>query len=332
MSFYKNLKLDYTDYSEQISKDDDKIILYSIETPEDSLDFLTSQDIQGIYVNKGRFKLNDLILFENEKFCSKVKYLVIYSSRKYHVTSEIEKLTQLKELILEGNISQIHENIGNLLNLEVLTLNYCYDLHIIPFEIYQLPKLKELTINSLGYYENFSPKISNLKNLQKLTLLDHSPYISEQIAELENLTTLITDTYHPNIYINKNITSLSVRIRETKERLSNINNLENLVELQIDIDKREYFHENFLKLSNLKYLSISNYEDSEFIEMEILENIELLIFSYCKGITAMPSFVYKLHKLKFLGLFNLPNIELNEEDINKLKDIQNVEIYECPKL
>lgn len=261
-----------------------------------------------------------LIDFDNEGLCSKIEYLTIGGFVGF-VSDNIGRLINLKYLHL-NEVSSISPLIGTLAKLEELVLENCHQLELIPFEIYEIRSLKKLTINRLGYYENFSPRINKLINLEYLTLKDHFPFIADEITQLPKLKCVDIERSQPCIYDIPNLEALHIRVLHSSS-LKGINKLSSLKELWLDA--REISDE-IASIKALKYLIIYNFQEAAIPDLSQLSNVEVLVFHGCSNLTCIPDFVYRLPALKYLGLRFLNNVRTIPVEINSIPHLQYLEI------
>jgi len=246
----------------------------------------------------------------------------------------LEKLTNLKELYLNGNkISEI-KGLEKLTKLEVLDLsenqiteikglNSLKDLTFLDLyknlitEIKGLDKLanlKDLHIGQCGIYNMKS--LDNLKNLETLDI--EGTKITE-IKNLENLSNLQTLFLSSNqISFIKGLGSLT-KLRQLElnnNKISKIEGLDNLKNLEfLELFNNQISEINGLdELENLKQLTLEQNKITEIINLEKCKNLESLWLDHNK--------IKEIENLK--NSTNLENLGLSENNINEIKGLENL--------
>ena len=107
-----------------------------------------------------------------------------------YLPPEIGRLSYLVQLDLDGNsFPNVPAEIGNLSRLEVLRLGGNRELKMIPQEVFNLPRLTDLTLP--GFETDASSKIGDLRSLEILGFLIGSlKTLPEEIVNCTNLTEL----------------------------------------------------------------------------------------------------------------------------------------------
>ncbi len=83
---------------------------------------------------------------------------------------EIFELVNLKQLNLgQSNVEQLPKEIGNLINLEALSMDLRNLRNTLPRELFELPNLKFLDL-SMSYIENLPTYINSMKKIKELYL------------------------------------------------------------------------------------------------------------------------------------------------------------------
>lgn len=235
---------------------------------------------------------------------------------------DIEKLTTLKSLTLNGKISEIPKAIFNLSSLQELIL---YDTQIatVPSEIKKLKSLKKFAINQLP----FTPEDSFIKlNLEEAF---------ENLSQCENLKELNLN-YNGIKQIPEKINllkQLEVFLAQDNLLVSYpkaIHNLTKLKELNFGVNHLKEIPTGIGQLSQLKTLKLnSNWQQNFdvknlFDEIDQLTVLEILDLHSCQSIKEIPETISSLTKLKKLDLDNnlitkLPKSILNMTHLNVLR-------------
>ena len=110
---------------------------------------------------------------------------------------EIGNLVELEQLSLYEmyELKELPIEFAQLTNLEILEINCC-GFEKIPEPVFELANLKELIIKNSGCYESLisiSPKIEQLEKLEKLEILGNKKlnYLPKEIGQLQQLKELI---------------------------------------------------------------------------------------------------------------------------------------------
>lgn len=213
----------------------------------------------------------------------------------------IELLVNLNTLEIDHNkIESLPKNIGNLQKLELLTFSYN--------NVKELNPLISLTnLKSLAFTNNQVEDISPLKNMTKMTIINFSQNNVKDISAIENLSEL---------------ESLGV----------DTNKIERLPDFHL-LGKLQYIYLSFNNISDLPNmkgldsldemkLAYNNLSDEEFVKLDELEHVEVLIVGGNKKITKVP--VMK-------NLKSLKELYLNYNSITDLSGFADNESFPALK-
>ena len=261
---------------------------------------------------------------------------------------DIETTTSL--FLYDNNLTSLPRGIGNLKNLENVTLNK-NNLTSLPREIGNLEKLKDLYLYS-NKLNHLPREIGNLKNLETLSLDNNSlSSLPKNISNLTNLTILRLNNNRLN-FLPKNILKLKKLIQLylnsnhltcLPPEIGNLTNLEildlsnnnltflpptmgNLKKLEIlDLSNNSLtsLSENIINLTNLTILRLNNNRlNSLPPTIEKLSNLTDLNLSG-NQLTTLPPTIDKLSNLEKLNLSGnqLTTLSTTMEDLTKLKEL-----------
>ncbi len=274
-----------------------------------------------------------------------------------------EKLLQLTELELaEEYFSELPKEIGNLTNLESISIHSCPNLTTLPKEIGNLYNLKELNLSDT-IISKIPKEITQLKNLTSLDFGGSFTQLPKEIGNLSNLESLSISsnklsTLPKEIGNFTNLESLTIyscnKLTTLPKEIGNFTNLEyfyifscyNLITLPKEIG-------NF---SNLESLTVSSCDNLTTLPKEIgnFTNLESLTIYSCRNFTNLPIEIYNLNNLKELKLsktkmnilpieiFKLNNLkELNlslnkftqlPKEIGNLNNLESLSLHSCKNL
>lgn len=255
------------------------------------------------------------VIFKGRKYFPKDHKLDL-SKLKISKISEIEnlnKLSNLKILVLTFNNIEKIESIDNLSDLEELYLNEnCIE------EIENLNSLNNLKILDLG--GNFISKIQDLDNLIHLKKLELGGNRISKIEGLKNLKSLEELTLDINFEISEvngldtliNLQVLSIEANQ----ITKISGLENLINLQkLDLSNNQITKiEKVDNLINLNSLNLFANQISKIENLNKLSNLEVLDLSHNQI-----SDIEGLDKL-----IKLRNLYLNENKISEIKGLDQL--------
>ncbi len=189
---------------------------------------------------------------------TKLEYLDLDQNYTIEDISPINKLINLKTLILFSNPIKDISGLSNLINLKELDLNLTPISDITP-----LTNLVNLEILSLGgTLSNLSISLEPLRNLTKLkqlTLYDHS---ITDITSLQNLTDLI--------YLALSYNNLT--------KISAVSNMKKLIRLEVDQNNVNDIS-GIKNLVNLDYFSANNNQINDISELQYLPKIHMIALS-----------------------------------------------------
>jgi gamma-glutamylcyclotransferase (GGCT)/AIG2-like uncharacterized protein YtfP/Leucine-rich repeat (LRR) protein len=210
---------------------------------------------------------------------------------------EICQLTNLEELEIWGELTELPKEFTNLQNLKKLY----FDSKEFPLEICELANLEKLEIS--GKFTGLPKEFANLQNLKKLDIEFELKEIPLEICELSNLEEL--DIWGKFTKLPKEFSNLQnlkrLRICSKIEDTSVLAELPNLENLEIFPEREEVISISIKDLQNLKSLEIANFEE---VEISNLPNLRILDFN--------------LKKFKFSNLPNLEEVtKLPPKEFNK---------------
>ena len=210
---------------------------------------------------------------------SKTTKLDLYSSSIYSLESNIGQLVNLEKLYLNyNNLTTLPESIGNLEKLKLLDIP-SNQLTFLPITIGQMINLETLNLggnqltslpNSIGDLEKL--KILNLEN-NKILLLPDS------ITKLENLITLFIN-YNKLISIPEsignlvNLEELDLSYNQLREIPNSIGKLKKIKILNLSDNKLISIPESIDNMTDLHYINVSNNKLTTIPIMPRLVNIK----------------------------------------------------------
>lgn len=219
-------------------------------------------------------------------------------------------LIQLKELVIDGNIRELPNNIGNLVNLEILDirLESTLSTFVLPNSISSLVKLQKFRFISIRTDVENMDFIYKLVNLEELHLNIPDGSISNDIANLTNLKTL-TWNNAGNIEFPKGIMSL--------QKLESLSLFQSKIEILPDFTG---------KLKTLKKLGIHlTRSTTDVLDIKGLPNLEILKVYSGDFITSLSENTMNHLKLKVLQLYG-NNINILPISINKLTSLEYLDL------
>ncbi len=283
-----------------------------VEIPEELFDL---EDLEELYLCNSywNYKTKSWKKSTNSKF---------YNSFS-KIPNQIEKLTNLKILYLNGSGRQVQENIEissieplkNLINLEIL----------------------ELGLNKIN-------ETNSLKNLTNLKVLNLRVNDNLDLNGLKNLTQLNSlflglNKYVKNLEVIKNLTQLkSLSIPEIN--ISKIDFIKNLTLLQsLDLSRNKEIKD-YEVLKNLKQLQSLDVSQSNFSNIEVIRNLTQLQsldlssnnpienFKALKNLTQLKSLYLKSNSISNIevleNLIQLKSLDLNNNNISNIEVLKNL--------
>jgi len=264
-------------------------------------------------------------------------YLWLYSDNaKREIPTCLYDCKNLQVLHLEGEciVGTISPQIGQLQNLRslMITPNISGPL---PDEIGNLSNLEDLSIRGLKELGELPHTIGNLKNLRNLSLGHMSGDIPKEIGQLSQLETLLFYSEYPitsipnEIYNIKTLKQLELSFTQCPytipEAIGNLTELENLC---INYDLTGTIPESIGYLTKLKYLTLANPfpQGGESLSGNVPESLQELEY--------WPYFwadVIAGHPYLNTTDLDLPALQIQAEDINGNK-IDTENIYSTNKL
>ena len=168
------------------------------------------------------FEFNKIVKIPDE--IEKMENLTTLRVRSEKITSFDTIIPSLKHLYLISNLELkiISDRIGEMENIEMIVIENSKMLTELPNSLYKLSKLKSLTIRNCGL-EQISPLISNLKNLEYLSLSQNNiKYIPLEVFDLPKLK---------RIYLNcNNVTSFDFSFVEKTKTLEYFDISKNMID------------------------------------------------------------------------------------------------------
>jgi Leucine-rich repeat (LRR) protein len=258
------------------------------------------------------------------------------------IPNSIEKLTQLKELILTNNLGNKNPKKKFGLSLENSYYDYIanLDLHVLRVDFNQLNFIPAIIFNMKNLIElNLSNNniVDIPKEIKFLTKLQNLNFKSNRIIIIPKLIGKLTNLSTLNLYKNK--------IKELPDEFKLLTNLTqlNLGRNSIDFRTKKIDIFKFLSpLTKLKELDLSSNgifldKYSEFVNYTGLINIEKLNMENT-FMDEIPSILYHLTNLKSLNLssiksFNIISISSSIQNLTKLSKLKlakNTKINSLP--
>ena len=274
--FQKNFKLNYNKFHELVIEDRD-----AKSIPFKLFDTLNIRSFRLLYPNIQNIPLE---LFNMKS----LRLLIIACKSCSSLPDEFYQLEHLTELSLTmKSIKKLPESIGKLSNLEKLTVNVSNEaIENIPNSFSNLKRLKSLNINadSLNFVPTIFSRLDSLKSLsisrstdnkekanclvskqfKNIKSLSLSKMLVEDINSFPNLNYLkiwFVDTIPENFFLgHQSIKEVLIWNKNLKYIPTSLFELSDLEKLEILVDKIESYPpvEYFLKLKNLKYISITD--------------------------------------------------------------------------
>ncbi|KAJ8643378.1 hypothetical protein MRB53_005126 [Persea americana] len=250
--------------------------------------------------------------------------------------TSIGKLKHLRYLDLSGtDIETLPESICTLWNLQTLKLLHCFNLRELPNNMWKMISLRHLFIGGRNEITEMPARISELRDLQTLTLFIVSK--ENGIDELQDLN------LRGSINI-QNLQDVLDPLDADKVGLGERHKLSSLgLSWKDSHDSTAAENENCERVidslqphSNLQSLSIENYMGSRFphwlMHLKVPNLIKISLIS-CRRCEILPPFS-QLRHLKDLTIQDMPDLEKwsSDERSQTLPHIKRLEIRNCPKL
>ncbi|MBL4634280.1 MAG: leucine-rich repeat domain-containing protein [Kofleriaceae bacterium] len=231
---------------------------------------------------------NDITSLSSLKKLKKLERLFVASNRFKKLPKEFAKLP-LRELHIVRNFAlEDYEVLGELTELESLSISNSTDVHSTPASVFTLKKLKALTI--LPMYNAGSAGIDGLENIGELEDLEELVIVGSPIREVPAGICKLQRLRILNLKDNKSLTSIE-----------NLHDLPLLEELDLSSCDLREIGEAFSTLKSLKKLDLSRNKTLENIDglrdLPALESLQL----YSK-LKALPASLGTLTGLKSLRL------------------------------
>ncbi|OBA27875.1 L domain-like protein [Hanseniaspora valbyensis NRRL Y-1626] len=235
----KSLEIDYEDQTVL------NIIQYKLKSIE-VLDLYKFKNLESLTLRNNL--ITSISDFEGlaENNDNKLTYLDLYDNRITHISSKVQKLTNLTFLDLSFNKVAKIKNLSKLINLK--------ELYLIENGITKIENLEHLI--NLEILELGGNDIHHLENIEKLT----------NLKELWLGKNKLQDITLPNL---NNLKILSLPSNKLNKIPSSVKNLPNLTELYLSGNKIE-------KIENLETLSKLEILDLNYNKIEHVENITAL--------------------------------------------------------
>ncbi|KAL9237159.1 hypothetical protein vseg_011743 [Gypsophila vaccaria] len=280
------------------------------------------------YFQEGR--MNQIPLTQLVENCISLRTLVLRDSDIKNLPDSIGKLLHLRCLDLSENFSLevLSNSITNLHNLQTLRLRSCIHLKELPANLSKLSKLRVLDIAycyRLAYVPSDLHKLTSLHTLSDYTVCVASSRSSQCFDQLEGLKWLVNLNSH--LWIKLWFPGNASYVKEDGREGVYMKSKERLKGVRFDIqhsqsdttdDCEKALLEDLQPHSNLKGVVFSGYDSMRFPSWvrddnlsTFLPNLVRLEFVRCKKLQFLPC-LEKLHHLKFLSIFDLPNLEYLE--------------------
>ncbi|KAL3740091.1 hypothetical protein ACJRO7_021380 [Eucalyptus globulus] len=210
---------------------------------------------------------------------------------------DLSSAPNMEKLILNGceSLVEVHPSVGNLVNLEVLSLESCSNLSNFPNTL-RTKSLQTLDLSGCSKFEKFPDIDGKMEHLKRLDL--DRMAIKELPASIENLVSVERIT----LAFCKNLVRLSWHIYKLKNLKSlNLSDCLNLITFPKNMEDSTDPNVGFQKLRFLK-LSRCNLSEVDFLEsfssFLILERLYLLDNKF----THLPACIHKYHSLHELSV------------------------------
>ncbi len=254
------------------------------------------------------------------------------------IPKDISKLISLKKLIIrDQNLSIVPESIGQLKNLESLSI--CGFLHSnklesLPESFGSLSSLKELILEN-NRLNSLPESIGGLKNLEKLNLYGNNlNTLPKGIGKLKKLKSLYLALNRikslPNTMKNLlNLKEVSLHQNAMKEVPIALTELKKLEDLDLSMNSIDSLPDQFKNLESLKKLDYSSNWLTEFPEiltkLKSLEDLNLSV----NDLKYIPESIGYLINLKTLDLSYNRGLKSLPESMLNLRLFENLYLEEC---
>ncbi|KAK9665720.1 hypothetical protein RND81_14G131000 [Saponaria officinalis] len=290
---------------------------------------------------KNQIPLNQLV----ENYIS-LRTLVMRDSDIKTLPDSIDKLLHLRCLDLSDNSSLefLPNSVMNLHNLQTLRLRSCINLKELPKNLSKLSKLQVLDIAycyRLAFVPSDLHKLTSLHTLSDYKVCVTSSSSSQCFDQLEGLKSLVN--LKGGLWIKLWFCTNAAYVKEDGREGVYMKNKEHLKHVRFDIqhsqgdtvgDYEMALLEDLQPHSNLKGVVFSGYDSMRFPSWvrddnlsTFIPNLVRLEFVRCKKLQFLPC-LRKLHHLKFLSLFDLPNLEYLETSSSGFGEEVQI-VYPC---
>ena len=248
--------------------------------------------------------------------------------------------------LLTLNLSNCTSIIGRLSRLQVLDLNWCGKLQMLPSSIGQLTALKELRLGLSRSLEALPDSITALSQLQRLYLEDCTsrsklPATDELMTGLLNSNkSLATEWLAVGIgqlnvlkyLLVRGCTDEAITALDSSGALTNLHQLSRL--RFIDCPSMTKLPETIGLLTNLDSLSLWNCEKLWDLPISIgqLKLLTRLFLRYCSSLETLPESLGALASLQQLLIFNCASITRIPASIGHLSGLFQLHMQGCGSL
>lgn len=260
-----------------------------------------------------------------KSFSSKqpLEKLSIYIGKNHKFIANIENLTTLKSLVINGSLKEIPDAVYDIPNLQELEL---FDTKIatVSEKIQQFKKLKKLSFWQPSFSDNdklIALKLDEIfQNLSKCISLKELLLNNNGIKEIPE-----------NILLLNQLQKISVNHNKLESYPNAIYKLTKLIEIDFGINRIKEIPKGIGNLSQLKTLKFNsnwiNKLDTKnlFDEISQLKNLENLELWSCQSIKEIPESISHLKKLKKIDLDN-NLLEKLPESISTMQHLKTLRI------
>lgn len=267
-------------------------------------------------------RINDESDFEDLNKFVNLEYLYLFAVKK--IPSNIKYLKNLKILLLDSSgFQEIPDWIGEMSNLEVLSVNRADNIIYLTPEIHKLSNLKELYLQRFHRLKLQFIDYSKFQKLEKLILSDNSEdLLNKTIKTCKFMSQMQTKYYHQYIADLVKLKLLVIDFVTTDTDLTAINKLKKLEELFIvvsyefaTIDKR------ISEIPKLRNLGI-NFSFTRTKINEVKLNFPKLEYLFLRSYYLDQIPTYNMPNLKYLACWSIEeenNILVPNELLNYKK-------------
>jgi len=283
--------------------------------------FPLDEDIPGIDVGKIE-RIDDIKGLGNydNLYGLRMRGIGLETLRRSVSLEGLEKLTNLKALIIDESCFSDITPLGKLKNLEILVLREPFK----QIDLNPLNALQNLRYLRLGegieLGGTFIKKIEDLENMTALKYLSMPHCCVEKIEGLENLKNLesldLSNNYIEKIEGLENLENLRILLIIANQitKIENLNHLHNLRELDLKYNGISKI-EGIDKLRNLKSLDL---EGNKILKIEGIENLQNL-----ENLNLRNNMIAKIEGIDKLR--NLKNLFLDKNKISKIEGLDNLQ-------